>query len=122
MCGDLAEPRDTGVSEWWVLIETARNGAGDECSPPLRQQPEHSILLSHQCIQPHDLAIKIRGNGALLRQRGNAYSVISDESFWHTLLPSSARHSCFPTLSEVGIHRQIVEEPSVKLRSGRENV
>ena len=39
------------------------------------------------------------------------------------MLPGSARHGLLPQLSEVGIHRHIVDvEPSVKLRSWRENV
>ena len=62
---DLADPRDAGVSERDVGLETPRHGVSDESYTFFRQQGEHAFLLSYQRVQTGGFAIEVVGYGTL---------------------------------------------------------
>jgi hypothetical protein len=71
---DLAKPGDAGVAERGVSVDSPGNGAGDERSVFLRQQPEYPLLRRHQRIQPCRLPIEVVDDGALLLNRRSRVS------------------------------------------------
>ena len=79
MSRDFADPGDTGLTHGGMGIETAGDGAGDECLALLGQQFQEAFLLRHQGIQPRHLRVEVVCDGVLSFPLRHRHRHVTDE-------------------------------------------